>query len=68
MHHTISYTAAKTASAACNILAQIGFLQIDATNVDEDNMATIKVVSSHNSTKHTRHVDIKYNLVHIMVK
>ena len=63
-----SYTAAKATSAARNFLAQIGFPQVDATNVDEDNMATIKVVNSHNSTKHTRHVDIKYNLVRDMVK
>jgi hypothetical protein len=46
-----------------NFLLELGFEQIQATTVFEDNQSTIKLISKPGNGNKTKHIDLRFNFI-----
>ena len=53
---------------ARSLLAEMGYLQVNPTILQEDNMSTIHIINNDCNGQKTKHVDIRYNLVREQVQ
>jgi len=53
---------------ARSLLGEMGYLQINPTILQEDNMSTIHIINNDCNGQKTKHVDIRYNLVREQVQ
>ena len=63
-----THTAAKEIMWARNMMGELGFPQVDATILGEDNQSTIAMIDNDCHGPKTKHIDIRYNLIREQVK
>jgi hypothetical protein len=63
-----THLASKEIMWARSLLAEMGFLQINPTILQEDNKSTIYIINNDCNSQKTKHVDIRYNLVREQVQ
>ena len=63
-----THLASKEIMWARSLLGEMGYLQINPTILQEDNMSTIHIINNDCNGQKTKHVDIRYNLVREQVQ
>jgi hypothetical protein len=63
-----THLASKEIMWARSLLAEMGYLQVSPTILQEDNMSTIHIINNDCNGQKTKHVDIRYNLVREQVQ
>ena len=53
-------TAAKQARYLCAIMAELGYKQLEATPIYEDNQSAINMINARIPTERSRHIDIQF--------